>query len=178
MRTARCGASGARQRIVEEDHQAVAGEALERALEAVDEVAERRVVLAAARAITSSGSAVSANAVKPRRSQKTTVISRRWLSRNDSSPEMTTSSASCGDRNRRSRPSRSSSLDLLARRAARAPVPRGELGGLRLDRVVVALDAQQRAHAGQQLGLVERLGDEVVGAGLDRARASPARRWR
>ena len=38
-----------------------------------------------------------------------------------------------------------------------------------LDLVVVLLDAQQRAHAGEQLGLVERLRHEVVGAGLDRA---------
>jgi hypothetical protein len=32
---------------------------------------------------------------------------------------------------------------------------------------VVALDAQQRAHAGEQLGLIERLGDEVVRPRLD-----------
>ena len=37
-----------------------------------------------------------------------------------------------------------------------------------LDLVLVALDAQERAHARQQLAVVERLGDEVVGAGLDR----------
>ena len=58
--------------------------------------------------MTSSGSAVSAKAVKARRSQNTTVMSRRWLSRNDSSPEETTRSASWGERNRRSRPIRSS----------------------------------------------------------------------
>jgi hypothetical protein len=58
----------------------------------------------------------------PRRSQKnTTTISRRWLSRNDSSPGSTISSASCGDRKRRSRLIRSgcdtcaSTLDFSSR---------------------------------------------------------------
>ena len=58
--------------------------------------------------ITSSGSLDSANMVNPRRSQKATTTSRRWLSRNDSSPESTISSASCGERKRRSRPMRCS----------------------------------------------------------------------
>src|SRR5215210_242832 len=53
------------------------------------------------------GSLASAKGVNPRRSQKTTTISRRWLSRNDSSPESTMSSASWGERNRRNRPMRS-----------------------------------------------------------------------
>src|SRR6202140_3545801 len=50
--------------------------------------------------MTSSGSARSANPVKPRRSQNTTTISRRWLSRMLSSPCATISSASCGARKR------------------------------------------------------------------------------
>ena len=45
-----------------------------------------------------------------------------------------------------------------------------ELGGLRLHRVVVALDAQQRPDARQQLRRHERLGHEVVGARFERAR--------
>jgi hypothetical protein len=45
-----------------------------------------------------------------------------------------------------------------------------QLYGLRLDRVVVALDPKQRPHAREQLVLVERLRNEVVGAGLDRLR--------
>ena len=44
IRTARSGPVRARQRVVEEHHHAVAGEPLEGALEAVDELAERRVV--------------------------------------------------------------------------------------------------------------------------------------
>ena len=43
---ARDGGVVARQRVVEEHHQPVAGEMLERALEPVDQVAERGVVLA------------------------------------------------------------------------------------------------------------------------------------
>src|SRR6266516_3619474 len=46
-------------------------------------------------------------------------------------------------------------------------VPASQLGGLTFDRVVVPLDPDQGANPGQQLGLVERLVDEVVGAGLD-----------
>ena len=45
-----------------------------------------------------------------------------------------------------------------------------ELRGLRLDRVVVALDPEQRPDAREQLVVVERLRDEVVRAGLDRSR--------
>jgi hypothetical protein len=36
--------------------------------------------------------------------------------------------------------------------------------------VVVLLDAQQRLHAGEQLGAVERFRDEIVGAGLECAK--------
>ena len=46
--------------------------------------------------MTSSGSAISAKPVKPRRSPNTTVIRRRWLLSIDSSPDETMSSASCG----------------------------------------------------------------------------------
>ena len=59
-------------------------------------------------------------------------------------------------------------VDLLAHPLLELAVPLRQLGLLRLDRVVVALDAQQRAHPGQQLGPVERLRDEVVRARLDR----------
>src|SRR5262245_321043 len=45
-----------------------------------------------------------------------------------------------------------------------------ELRGLGLDRVVVPLDPEQRLDAGQELVAVERLGNEVVRAGLDRRR--------
>ena len=49
IRTARSAGSSAGHRIVEEDHQAVAGEPLERALEREDQLPERGVVLAAGR---------------------------------------------------------------------------------------------------------------------------------
>ena len=68
IRTARPGRR-AREGIVEEDQEAVAGEVLERALVPEDEVPEGLVVVARGPTSTSSGSAVSANAVKPRRSQ-------------------------------------------------------------------------------------------------------------
>ena len=47
-------------------------------------------------------------------------------------------------------------------------VPTLQLGRLPLDRVVVPLDSNQRPHPGEQLGLIERLGHEVVGPGFDR----------
>ena len=59
-------------------------------------------------AMTSSGSDVSAKAVKPRRSRKTTVMSRRWLLRGSSAPPVTMASASWGEKKRLSRPRRSS----------------------------------------------------------------------
>ena len=159
----------AADRVVEEHHQAVAGEPLEGALEAEDQVAERLRGTPSRTPITSSGSLASANVVNPRRSQKTTTISRRWLSRNDSSPESTISSASCG-RQEAPQPAHplAAATTCVSTRDSSSLVPRGELVGLALDRVLVALDPGQRRHPGQQLALVDRLGQEVVGAGLER----------
>ena len=58
-------------------------------------------------------------------------------------------------------------LDLLCHPPLERPIPLRELCRLRADRVVVALDPHERAHAQQQLLLVERLRHEVVGAGAD-----------
>src|SRR6516164_6434456 len=69
-------------------------------------------------AITSSGSALSENPVKPRRSQKSAVISRRWLSSCFSDPEATIRSATCGGRKRRSLPMRSISPTWSATRCS------------------------------------------------------------
>ena len=60
--------------------------------------------------------------------------------------------------------------DLRLHALLERPVQLGELSRLRLDRVVVALDPEQRPHAGEQLVVVEGLRDEVVGTGLDRLR--------
>ena len=46
-------------------------------------------------------------------------------------------------------------------------VPLAELARLSLDRVVELLDPQKGAHAREQLGLIDRLGEEVVGPGLE-----------
>ena len=78
-----------------------------------------------------------------------------------------TSSASCGDRKRRSRLVRSSSATCCGDPGLEFGVPLGQLVGLPPDGVVVALDPRQRRHPGEQLALVERLGDEVVGARLE-----------
>ncbi len=55
--------------------------------------------------------------------------------------------------------------DLVTHPLLEALVELTELDGLLLDRVVVALDAEERPDAGQELRLVDRLADEVVGAG-------------
>ena len=60
--------------------------------------------------ISSSGSTASTKLVQPRRSAKNIATWRRWLARIDSSPDETIASASCGERNRRSR---SQPLELL-----------------------------------------------------------------
>jgi len=54
-------------------------------------------------------------------------------------------------------------LDALLERL----VPLRELRGLGLHRVVELLDPEERAHAGQELRLVDGLRQEVVGAGLE-----------
>ena len=110
--------------------------------------------------MTSSGSAVSAKAVKPRRSRKTTVTSRRWVLSGSSAPPATISSASCGEKKRLSRPSRSSCATCSRTRCSRVRFSSASSSYKRLD-------PQQRAHAGQQLRLVDGLGQEVVGPGLD-----------
>ena len=68
--------------------------------------------------MTSSGSAVSANAVNPRRSRNTTVISRRWLFSGSSAPPVRMASASCGEKKRLSRPRFSSCATCAATRAS------------------------------------------------------------
>ena len=103
MRTARAAGSGDRHRVVEEDHDAVAGEALERALVRRGSARPSPRGTRAARPSPPPGSAVSVKAVKPRRSRKTTVISRRWLFSGSSAPPATMSSASCGEKKRFSR---------------------------------------------------------------------------
>ena len=117
--------------------------------------------------ITSSGSAISAKAVKPRRSQNTTVISRRWLSSRRSSPEVTISSAICGGRKRLSAPSRSISASWAATRSLERPVPGLELGRLLLHRIVQRLDPQDRAHPRDQRRVVDRLGQVLVAARIE-----------
>ena len=104
-------------------------------------------------AITSSGSAVSVKAVNPRRSRKTTVISRRWLFSGSSAPPATISSASCGEKKRFSLPTFSSWRDAVGHALLERAIQLGELALLAQHLVVQRLDAQQRAHPRQQLGL-------------------------
>ena len=66
--------------IVEEHHDPVAGEPLERALDTGGPSAPIARWYSASTPITSSGSLVSANGVKFRMSANSTTISRRWLS--------------------------------------------------------------------------------------------------
>ena len=124
--------------------------------------------------MTSSGSAVSAKAGEPAQ----VAVGRRDLgAMAGQEPLVATLDDEARDL-RREEPAQPADplqlLDLRCHLLLELAVPRVELGGLPLDRVVVALDPDQRPHPRQQLGLVERLGDEVVGAGLD-ARAASAR---
>jgi len=110
--------------------------------------------------MTSSGSEVSANAVKQRRSRKTTTISRRWLLSGSSAPPWTIASARAGEKKRLSPREPLELRHLLAHPLLERAVQLRQL-------VVEALDPQQGAHARQDLRLVDRLGEEVVGARLD-----------
>ena len=117
--------------------------------------------------MTSSGSAVSAKAVNPRRSAKTTVTSRRWVRSGSSAPPWTMASASCGEKKRLSRPSRSSCSDLRLHAALQCAVPLAERRRLLLDRVVERLDPEHRLHPRHQRRLVDRLREVLVRAGVE-----------
>jgi hypothetical protein len=67
----------------------------------------------------SSGPALPATVARPRSSQVTTAISRRWGSSSVRSPDSNMASASCGDRKRRSTRSRSSSTSCSCTRSSR-----------------------------------------------------------
>ena len=136
--------SVARQRVVEHDHQPVAGQPRQRPSAAVDQPAERRVVgVQHAHHVLRLG-ALGERREAVQRAGRAPRSRGGGLSSTDGSA--LTSSATCGGRKR-------------------CAGPRLK----RLDLVVVALDPQQRAHAREQLGLVERLRHEVVGARLERA---------
>ena len=125
---ARAG-SGDRHRVVEEDHDAVAGEVLERALVRHDQRARSRRGTRAARPSPPRARRVSVNAVKPRRSRNTTVISRRWLFSGSSAPPARISSATAARRSASA-----------GRRARAAPTP---LGHALLERAVPARAARR-----------------------------------
>ena len=103
------------------------------------------------------------------------MTSRRWLAKSDSgASEDAIICATCGARNRCRRPIRSISANCSATRCFEQAVPARELLGLllqlrrlQLHRIVKFLDAEQRAHAGDQRCLLERLGEIVVAAGLE-----------
>ena len=115
----------------------------------------------------SSGSALSANAVNPRKSPNRTAISLRWLSSTLSSPEEMMSSATCGARKRFRRPTRSISASCSATRACRLRFQIGQLGRLRLNLIVERLNAQHGSHPRDERRLVDRLGQIVVGASIE-----------
>ena len=108
----------------------------------------------------SSGSEVSEKAVKPRRSQNSATISRRWLPR-------IVLVAGRDDR-----------LGKLRRQETAQPADALELADLgvhlglealvqRLHLVVQRLDAQHGADPGDQRAVVDRLGEVVVAAGVE-----------
>ena len=158
------GGVGHGHRVVEEDHHAVAGEALQRAFVRAGSARRSPRGTRAARPSPPRAPTRSAKAVKPRRSRNTTVISRRWLCSGSSAPPLTISSASCGEKKRRSRPTRSSSATCSATRRSSDAFHCLHLAGQRLDRGRAGLDAQHRAHARDERGVVHRLGQVLVAA--------------
>ena len=62
---------------------------------------------------------------------------------------------------------RSISRELVCDALLERAVPLGEIGGLRRHLVVQLLDAQHRFHPRHQRGLVDRLGQILVGAGFE-----------
>ena len=157
----------AAHRVVEEDHQPVAGEPLERALEPEDQVAERGVVLL------QDAHHLLGLARLGERGEPAQVAEHH----DDLAPVALEERLVAGvddqlgqlRRQEAAQPAHPLDLGHLRRHAAlQLLVPGRELVGLALDRVLVALDPGQRGHPGEQLVLVDRLGQEVVGTGLER----------
>ena len=157
----------ARHRIVEHDHQTVAGEPLERALVAEDQVAERAVVLAQHRHELLGLARLGERGELPEVAEHDHDLAAVALEDglvagvDDELGHLRRQEAAEAGRPLERRDLR---LDALLQ----LTVPRLQLGGLPADRVLVALDPNERLDPGEQLGLVERLGDEVVGPGFDR----------
>jgi len=110
----------------------------------------------------SSGSADSQNRVSPkvaeyRRNQCTVAAQQRLVATRDDC---------VGDLRREEAaqaPQPVEFLDLRRHPRLELAVPACKLGGLGLNLVVQGLDAQQRAHPREQLGLVDGLGEKIVG---------------
>src|SRR5271163_1872796 len=125
--------------------------------------------------MTSSGPTSLAKAVKPRRSQKTTLTSVRWLSRRFSCPTFSTSSAICGARKRLRRPMRSarsceraSSPAIVGEEIQFLHVGKMMRGGIIEDGLVVD-NGESIGHQEDRIGRVavhfaERVGEIVRGA--------------
>ena len=145
------------------------GEALQSSLVTEDQLAERSVVLLEHRhhlfRLTRLSERRESSQIAEDHDDLATVTPR-----NESSPELITSSATWGERNRRSRFIRCRSSNCVCTRASSSAFHSSQLSRLPGDGVVVPLDPSQRRHSGQQLALVERFADEVVGSSLDSPR--------
>ena len=130
-------------RVVEPDHEAVAGEVLERAAESHDLFAHRALIRTQQRE-----RLLRLGRLAERREPSEIAEDDRDLA---TVPRQ--QGLAVGRRNDRG--------DLRGKVA-------GELALLTLDRVVVLLDPKERPHADGELVLRDRLRDEVVGAGLER----------
>ena len=103
--------------------------------------------------MTSSGSDVSAKAVNPRRSRKTTVISRRWLFSGSSVSPLTISSASWGEKKRLSRSRRSSCASCCSTRCSRV---RFQWASSSWSSLILSKDFTRARSSGWLMGLVRK----------------------
>ena len=166
MRGARVAGVGNRQRIVEEDEDAVAGETVDRAFVLGDERTHRRVIVAQHRfhflrlgGVGERGEAAQVDEhvadLAPVRREDRLLAGRQDR---------------VGDGGREEALQLAHALelgDLLGDALLELRVPLLQRVGLAPHLVLQRLDAQQRAHAREELGLVDRLRQEIVGAGLD-----------
>ena len=157
----------AAHRIVEEHHQAVAREPFQRALEPEDQVAERVVVLLQH----------AHHLLRLARLRERGEAAQVAEDHDDLAPVAGQERLVAGVHDQlgqlRAEEPAQPAHPLQLRHLALDPrlqflVPRGQLGSLPLDRVLVPLDPGQRRHPGEQFALVDRLGEEVVRPGLER----------
>jgi hypothetical protein len=155
---------GTWDRIVENDHNTVALKMLERAIEAIDRFAERVIV------VLQDGNDVFGLGLFGKRGKAAEVAEYYHDVAAVSFQKLLIGNHDFGDLRRKKILELVHAIklgNLLVYPLFERLVPTGKIPRQDLDLVVELLDAQHRAHAGDQRRLIDRLGEIFVGAGVE-----------